>query len=49
MLRGPQWQGRELEVLLEEIKGQYKELHGKLFSSLSKTDTDKMWEDIVEE
>jgi len=33
--RGPQWQGRELEVLLEGIEGRYKEIHGKFTSSLS--------------
>ena len=47
--RGPQWQGRELEVLLEGIEGRYKEIHGKFTSSLSKTDKDKLWAEIVAE
>ena len=47
--RGPQWQGRELDVLLEGMEGRYQEIHGKFSSSLSKTDKDKLWAEIVEE
>ena len=47
--RGPQWQGRELEVLLEMMDGRYKDIHGKFSSSLSKTDKDTLWTEIVEE
>jgi len=47
--RGPQWQGRELEVLLEMMEGRYKDIHGKFSSSLSKADKDTLWTEIVEE
>jgi len=53
--KGPQWQRRELEVLLEMMEGRYKmggrykDIHGKFTSSLSKTDKDTLWTEIVEE
>jgi len=49
MDRGPHWQGRELEVLLEGMEGRYKKIHGKFSSPLSKTDKDKLWAEIVQE
>jgi len=30
--RGPQWQGRELEVLLEGMEGRYSNIHGNIFT-----------------
>jgi len=44
--RAPQWQGRELEVLLE---GRYSSLYGKFSSSISRTVKDKLWQEIVDE
>jgi len=47
--RAPQWQGRELEVLLEGMEGRYSSLYGKFSSSISRTVKDKLWQEIVEE
>jgi len=46
--RGPQWQGRELGVLLEGMEGRYSSLHGKFSNSISRTVKDKLWQEIVE-
>ena len=39
--RSPQWQGRELEALLEGMEARYAVLYGKFSATISKTDKDK--------
>ena len=47
--RSPQWQGRELEALLEGMEARYPVLYGKVSATNPKTDKDKQWQEIVDE
>jgi len=47
--RSPQWQGRELEALLEGMQARYHILYGKFSASNTKTEKEKQWQEIVDE